>query len=89
MPRRARLAVGHRRAAGARGRVPRCPGNACGSGTACVDSGRGMYRCALCNHRGAYHRTGALSGCTASARSYCAVNDRGGLSDAAWTTCAP
>lgn len=66
-----------------------CPGNACGSGTACVDSGRCMYCCALCNNRGAYHRTGALSGCTASARSYCAMNDRGGLSDAAWTTCAP
>lgn len=49
----------------------------------------GRYCCALCTNRDAYHRVDAASECTAHARDYCSVNDRGGLRDADWRDCAP
>jgi len=46
--------------------------------------------CAWCWNRARYHLVeGVVSNCTQRASDYCAVGDRGGLFDAAWTDCAP
>lgn len=45
---------------------------------------------AKCFNRAAYHEvTGVTQDCTQHAKEYCAVSDRGGLQDAAWSQCQP
>jgi len=68
---------------------PCCPPTSCGTSLACIGT-TCEYCCVLCSKRTAYHRTGATSSCTESAKAFCAADStRGSFVDAKWDNCAP